>query len=82
VQGVGAVLGSMSAAPLLKRVSEPVLLAMGLACLTLAMLALALPDLVVVLAGMVVAGMVVAGFVGPWLGRPGSPRSSGGRLRR
>jgi predicted MFS family arabinose efflux permease len=62
VQGVGAVLGGMAAAPLLKRVSEPVLLAMGLACLTLAMLALAVPDLVVVL-----AGMVVAGFVGPWL---------------
>jgi predicted MFS family arabinose efflux permease len=66
VQGVGAVLGSMSAAPLLKRVSEPVLLAMGLACLTLAMLALAVPDIVVVL-----AGMVVAGFVGPWLGVAG-----------
>ena len=63
VQGVGAVLGGMSAAPLLKRVSESALLAMGLACLTLAMLALAVPDLVVVL-----VGMVVAGFVGPWLG--------------
>jgi predicted MFS family arabinose efflux permease len=66
VQGTGAVLGGMSAAPLLKRVSEPVLLAMGLACLTLAMLALAVPDLVVVL-----AGMAVAGFVGPWLGVAG-----------
>ncbi len=66
VQGVGSVLGGMSAAPLLKRVSEPVLLAMGLACLTLGMLALAVPDLVVVL-----AGMVVAGFVGPWLGVAG-----------
>lgn len=56
----------MSAAPLLKRVSEPMLLAMGLACLTLAMLALAVPDLVVVL-----AGMVIAGFAGPWLGVAG-----------
>ncbi len=66
VQGVGAVLAGMAAAPLLRRVSEPVLLAMGLACLTLAMLALAVPDIVVVL-----AGMVVAGFVGPWLGVAG-----------
>jgi predicted MFS family arabinose efflux permease len=66
VQGVGAVLGGMTAAPLLKRVSEPVLLAMGLACLTLAMLGLAVPDLVVIL-----AGMVVAGFVGPWVGVAG-----------
>lgn len=54
----------MAAAPLLKRVSEPVLLAMGLACLTLAMLALTVPDLVVVL-----GGMAVGGFVGPWLNR-------------
>jgi MFS family permease len=56
VQGVGAVLGGMAAAPLLKRVSEPVLLAMGLACLTLAMLALTTPDLVVALASMAVGG--------------------------
>jgi MFS family permease len=62
VQGVGAVLAGMAAAPLLRRVSEPVLLAMGLACLTLAMLALTVPGLMVVL-----AGMFVAGFVGPWL---------------
>jgi hypothetical protein len=62
VQGVGAVLGGMAAAPLLKRVSEPVLLAMGLACLTLAMLALTVPDLAVVL-----GGMAIGGFVGPWL---------------
>jgi len=66
VQGVGAVLAGMAAAPLLRRVSEPVLLAMGLACLTLAMLALTAPDLVVVL-----AGMFVAGFTGPWLGVAG-----------
>jgi Major Facilitator Superfamily len=62
VQGTGAVLSGVTAAPLLKRVSEPVLLAMGLACLTLAMLALTAPDLAVVL-----AGMAAAGFVGPWL---------------
>jgi MFS family permease len=62
VQGVGAVLGGMSAAPLLKRVSEPALLALALACMTLAMLALTSPDLAVVL-----AGMAVAGLAGPWL---------------
>ncbi|HEX6527928.1 MAG TPA: MFS transporter [Streptosporangiaceae bacterium] len=62
VEGAGAVLGGMSAAPLLKRVSEPVLLAIALACMTLAMLALTLPDLAVVL-----AGMVVSGFAGPLL---------------
>jgi MFS family permease len=62
VEGVGAVLGGMSAASLLKRVSEPVLLAMALACMTLAMLALTSPVLVVVL-----AGMVVSGLSGPWL---------------
>jgi MFS family permease len=62
-QGAGAVLGGLAAAPLLRRVSEPALLTMGLACLALAMLALAVPDLMVVL-----AGMVVAGFVGPWVG--------------
>ena len=62
VQGVGAVLGGMSAAPLLRRVSEPVLLAMALACMTLAMLALTGPDIVVVF-----AGMAVAGLAGPWL---------------
>jgi predicted MFS family arabinose efflux permease len=62
VGGVGAVLGGVSAAPLLRRVSEPVLLALALACMTLAMLALTVPDLVVVL-----AGMAIAGFAGPWL---------------
>jgi MFS family permease len=60
--GVGAVLGGIAAAPLLRRVSEPLLLAMALACMALAMLALAVPDLVVVL-----AGMAVAGSAGPWL---------------
>lgn len=62
VQGLGAVLGGMAAAPVLRRVSEPALLAMGLACLTVAMLALTVPDLV-----MVLPGMVAAGFVSPWL---------------
>jgi hypothetical protein len=60
--GVGAVLGGMAAAPLLRRVSEPLLLALALACMTLAMLALTVPDLVVVL-----AGIAVAGAAGPWL---------------
>ena len=62
VWGAGAVLGGVSAAPLLKRVSEPVLLALALACMTLAMLALTVPDLAVVL-----AAMAVAGLAGPWL---------------
>ncbi|MGH3165589.1 MAG: MFS transporter [Trebonia sp.] len=62
VQGVGAVFGGLAAAPLLKRVSEPVLIAMALACVTLSMLCLMVPDLVLVL-----TGMVVAGFVSPWL---------------
>jgi len=62
VQGVGAVLGGMSAAPLLRRVSEPLLLALALACMTLAMLALTVPDLVVVL-----TAMAIAGLAGPWL---------------
>jgi MFS family permease len=52
----------VSAAPLLKRVSEPVLLALALSCVTLAMLALTVPDLVVVL-----AAMAIAGLAGPWL---------------
>ena len=60
--GAGAVLGGIAAAPLLKRVSEPLLLAVALACMTLAMLALTSPDLVVVL-----AGLAVAGLAGPWL---------------
>jgi MFS family permease len=62
VGGVGAVLGGITAAPLLKRISEPLLLAMALACMTVAMLALTVPDLVVVL-----AGMAVSGLGGPWL---------------
>lgn len=62
VQGAGAVVGGFAAAPLLKRVSEPVLIAMGLACVTVSMLGLMVPDLVPVL-----AGMAVAGFVSPWL---------------
>jgi len=62
VGGVGAVLGGMSAAPLLRRVSEALLLAMALACMTVAMLALAVPDLVVIL-----AGMAISGAAGPWL---------------
>ncbi len=44
VEGAGAALSGMAAAPLLKRVSEPLLLAMALACMTLAMLALTIPQ--------------------------------------
>jgi MFS family permease len=62
VQGVGAILGGLAAAPLLKRTSEPVLLAMGLASITVSMLVLTVPNIVVVL-----AAMVFVGFVSPWL---------------
>ncbi len=62
VGGAGAVLGGITAAALLKRISEPLLLAMALACMTVAMLALTVPDLMVVL-----AGMAVSGLGGPWL---------------
>lgn len=62
LQGVGSVPGGLAAAPLLKRVSEPVLIAMGLACVTGSMLLLAVPNLAVAL-----CGMFVAGFVAPWL---------------
>jgi len=62
VQGVGAVVGGILAAPLLKRTSEPLMIVAGLVSLTIAVLLLAVPN---VTANLV--AMLVAGLVGPWL---------------
>jgi MFS family permease len=62
VQGAGAVVGGILAAPLLKRTSEPLLIVAGLVSLTIAVLLLAVPN---VAANLV--AMLVAGLVGPWL---------------
>jgi len=61
-QGVGAVAGGLTAAPLLRRMSEGLLTALGLSCVCAAVLLLTVPNLVVDL-----AAMVLAGFVGPWI---------------
>jgi hypothetical protein len=62
VQGAGAVVGGILAAPLLKRTSEARLILAGLGCLVISMLLLAVPSLPANL-----AAMLVAGLVGPWL---------------
>ncbi len=62
VQGAGAIAGGLTSAPLLRRVSEGMMTAMGLASAAIAVLLLTAPDLVVVL-----AGMLLAGLVGPWV---------------
>jgi MFS family permease len=62
VQGAGAVIGGILAAPLLKRTSESLMIVAGLVSLTLAVLLLAVPS---VTANLV--AMLVAGLVGPWL---------------
>jgi MFS family permease len=62
VQGAGAVVGGILAAPLLKRTSEPLLIVAGLASLTVAMVLLAVPNLAANL-----VAMLAAGLVGPWL---------------
>ena len=62
VQGAGAIAGGLTAAPILRRVSEGMMTAMGLASAAIAVLLLTVPSLVVVL-----AGMLVAGLVGPWV---------------
>jgi Na+/melibiose symporter-like transporter len=63
VQGAGAIAGGLSAAAILRRVSEGVLTALGLACAGAAVLLLTLPN-----TGLVLTGMVLAGPVGPWVG--------------
>jgi hypothetical protein len=62
IQGVGAVIGGLTAAALLKRVSEGMLIAIALSFASAAVLLLTLPDIVTA-----VAGMVLAGLVGPWV---------------
>jgi MFS family permease len=62
-QGIGAVGGGLTAAVLLKRVSEGLMTAMALAFAAVAVLLLTLPSIVPV-----IAGMVLAGFVVPWVG--------------
>ncbi|HEX3488734.1 MAG TPA: MFS transporter [Streptosporangiaceae bacterium] len=62
IQGVGAVAGGLSAARLLKRLSEVRLTALGLACGAGGVLLLTLPSLAAV-----IVGLVLAGFASPWI---------------
>ena len=62
VQGIGAVAGGLLAAPLLGRMSEPMLTGLGLCTTAAAVLLLTLPNLATAL-----VAMVLAGLVGPWL---------------
>ncbi|MGD0702945.1 MAG: MFS transporter [Trebonia sp.] len=62
VQGTGAVAGGVLAAWLLKRMTEPMLTALGLCTTAAAVLLLTLPNLATAL-----VAMVLAGLVGPWL---------------
>jgi MFS family permease len=62
VQGAGAVAGGLTAAAVLKRLSEARLTALALACAAAGVLLLTLPSIVPV-----VIGMALAGFVGPWV---------------
>jgi MFS family permease len=61
-QGIGAVGGGLTAAAILKRMSEGMLTALGLAFVAGAALLLTLPSTVPVL-----VGMVLAGCGGPWM---------------
>jgi predicted MFS family arabinose efflux permease len=62
VQGTGAVAGGLLAALLLRRMTEPMLIGLGLCTAAAAVLLLTLPNLVTAL-----VAMVLAGFVGPWV---------------
>lgn len=62
IQGVGAVAAGLTAARLLKRLSEAQLTALALACGAAGVLLLTLPSIVPV-----VIGLVLAGFAGPWI---------------
>jgi MFS family permease len=62
VQGIGAVAGGLLAAPLLRRMTEPMLTGLGLCTAAAAVLLLTLPNLATAL-----VAMVLAGFVGPWV---------------
>lgn len=61
IQGVGAVIGGVTAAAMLRRMTEGLLTALGLSCAAVAVLLLTVPSVVTVL-----AGMAIAGPVGPW----------------
>src|SRR5581483_2539277 len=61
-QGVGAIAGGLTAAAILKRMSEGRLTALALAFVAAAVLLLALPSTVLVL-----VGTVLGGFAGPWM---------------
>jgi predicted MFS family arabinose efflux permease len=61
-QGAGAIAGGLTAAPLLKRTSESLLIVAALGCLAAGVLLLTVPNLVADIA----AGVVV-GPVGPWI---------------
>jgi MFS family permease len=62
VQGLGALGGGLSAAVMLRRVSEAMLVAVALVFVTVAVLLLTLPSTPLVL-----TGMVVGGLAGPWM---------------
>lgn len=62
VQGVGAVAGGLLAAPLLGRMTEPMLTGLGLCTAAVAVLLLTLPNVATAL-----VAMVLAGLVGPWV---------------
>jgi hypothetical protein len=62
VQGAGSIVGGLTAAVILRRMSEGMMTALGLGSAALAVLLLTLPALVPVL-----IGMLLAGFVGPWV---------------
>jgi MFS family permease len=62
VLGVGAVVGAVTATPLLHRLSEGMLTVLGLGCLAAGVLLLTLPSLELVL-----TGAVLVGFMIPWI---------------
>jgi MFS family permease len=62
VQGTGAVAGGLLAALLLRRMTEPMLIGLGLCTAAAAVLLLTLPNLATAL-----VAMVLAGLVGPWV---------------
>jgi predicted MFS family arabinose efflux permease len=62
VQGLGALGGGLSAAVILRRVSEAMLIAMALVFVTVAVLLLTLSSTPLVL-----TGMMVGGLAGPWM---------------
>jgi MFS family permease len=62
VLGAGAVVGGLTATPLLQRLSEGMLTVLGLACAAAGVLLLTLPSL-----GLVLAGAALVGLMIPWV---------------